>query len=108
MKKTLPIAEALYPGYCLLFLFDNATSYSVYAKDALQVKNMNKSIEGKLAQLRNRWYNLNRVRTVQLISFQDKDGKYVQKRVPRILEKQQLCPTRGLNLEYSKAKCFNC
>ena len=27
-KKTLPIAEALYPGYALLFMFDNATSHS--------------------------------------------------------------------------------
>lgn len=37
IDKALPIAEALYPGYFLFFLFDNATSHSVYAKDALQV-----------------------------------------------------------------------
>lgn len=36
VTKALPIAEALYPGYSLLFLFDNATSHSVYAKDALR------------------------------------------------------------------------
>lgn len=35
MKKILPFAEALYLGYFLLFLFNNATSHSVYAKDAL-------------------------------------------------------------------------
>lgn len=61
MKKALPIAEVLYLGYSLLFLFDNATSHSVYAKDALQVKDMNKGIGGKRPQLRNEWYNLNGV-----------------------------------------------
>ena len=69
MKKALPIAEALYPGYSLLFLFDNATSHSVYAKDALQVKDMNKGIGGKQPILRNGWYNLNGVRIVQPMSF---------------------------------------
>ena len=37
VHKALPIAKALYLEYSLLFLFDNATSYSVYAKDVLQV-----------------------------------------------------------------------
>ena len=41
-KKALPIGEVLYPGYALLFLFDNATSHSVYTKNALRVGNMNK------------------------------------------------------------------
>lgn len=52
----LPIAKALYPGYSLLFLFDNATSHSVYAKDALQVKNINKSCKGQQPVLCNRWF----------------------------------------------------
>lgn len=41
-KKALSIAKALYPGYVLLFMFENATSYLVYVKDTLQVANMNK------------------------------------------------------------------
>lgn len=53
VNKALPIAEALYPGYSLLFLFDNATSHSVYVKDALQVKDMNKGCGGKQPVLRN-------------------------------------------------------
>ena len=40
--KALPIAEALYLGYELLFMFDNATIHAIYAKDALQVIYMNK------------------------------------------------------------------
>ena len=31
INNTLPIAEAFYPSYSLLFLFNNATSDSVYA-----------------------------------------------------------------------------
>ena len=41
-SKVLPIAEVLYPGYELLFMFDNTISHEIYAKDALQVANMNK------------------------------------------------------------------
>lgn len=42
MKKALPIGEALYPGYALLFLFDDATSHLIYAPDTLQFAYMNK------------------------------------------------------------------
>lgn len=54
INKILPIAKALYPGYSFLFFFNNATSHSVYAKDALQVKDMNKSASGQQPQLCNR------------------------------------------------------
>lgn len=36
-NKALLIAEALYLRYLLLFLFDNAISHLVYAKDLFQV-----------------------------------------------------------------------
>lgn len=35
VNKTLPITKIFYPGYLLLFLFDNITSHSVYTKDVL-------------------------------------------------------------------------
>ena len=38
LDRAVPIAEALYPGYELLFLFDNATSHSIYADDALRTQ----------------------------------------------------------------------
>lgn len=44
--KALQIAEALYPNYLLVFLFDNATSYSIHAKNKLYIKDINKSLEG--------------------------------------------------------------
>lgn len=46
INNVLPIAEILYPGYSLLFLFNNAISHSVYTKDAIQVRDINKSIGG--------------------------------------------------------------
>ena len=55
-EKALPIAQALYPGYSLLFLFDNATSHSVYKSDALQVKNMEKGPGGKQSFIRDGWF----------------------------------------------------
>lgn len=52
VNKALPIAQALYPGYSLLFIFDNATSHSVYSRDAVHVKDMNKGPGGKQPILR--------------------------------------------------------
>ena len=47
VKKDLLIAESLYRGYELLFMFNNATSYSIYAKNVLQVAYMNKVSDGQ-------------------------------------------------------------
>ena len=47
VSKALPIAEAFYPKYSLLFLFDNTTSHSVYTKNAFQVQEMNKDVGEK-------------------------------------------------------------
>lgn len=52
----MPIGEALYPGYELFFLFDNATSHSIYALDALQVVHMNKRSGGQQLFLRPEWF----------------------------------------------------
>lgn len=39
--------EILYLSYFFLFLFDNTTSYFVYAQNALQTANINKKIGEK-------------------------------------------------------------
>lgn len=49
VSKVLSIVEAIYPRYSLLFQFDNATNYSVYTKNALQVQEIHKDIGGKQA-----------------------------------------------------------
>jgi hypothetical protein len=58
VNRALPIAEALYPGYDLLFLFDNATSHLIYAKDALRTTHMNKGEGGLQPFLRNGWFKM--------------------------------------------------
>ena len=57
VTKALPNAEAFYQGYSLYYLFDNATSYSIYAKDALQTKDMDKECGKKQPILRNGWFD---------------------------------------------------
>ena len=107
MTKALPIAEALYPGYSLLFLFDNATSHSVYAKDALQAKEMNKGIRGKKEHLRNGWFDQGNIRIDQPMSFEE-NGQRTAKGIQKVLEERGLWPEEGLNLECPKPKCLNC
>ena len=103
VTKALPIAEALYPGYSLLFLFDNATSHSVYAKDALRTQNMNKSSKGKQPHLRNGWYYSDGVRHEQPMSFQEtSNGSWTPKEIQQVLKEKNLWPIDGLNLECPK------
>ena len=78
VNKALPIAETLYPGYSLLFLFDNATSHSVYAQDALCTTQMNKRVGGKQ---RNGWFEQDGVCIIQPMFFQKADSTFVQKGV---------------------------
>lgn len=42
--KALAITKVLYLEYELLFIFDNAINYVIYAKDVLQVIYINKSL----------------------------------------------------------------
>lgn len=47
INKALPIIKSLYPGYELLFIFNNVISHSIYAKDILQVAHINKKLGGQ-------------------------------------------------------------
>ena len=99
ISKALPVAEAFYPGYALLFLFDNATSHSVYAKNALRTKDMNKGIGDQQAQLGNGWYENDGIKHDQPMSFQKVNGNWTQKGIQQVLEEQNLWPVGGVNLE---------
>ena len=108
VNKALPIAEALYPGYSLLFLFDNATSHSVYIDNALRTGNMNKGPGGRQPWLRNGWFKKDGIQIEHSMSFQKRNGHHTQKGIQRVLEERNIWPYKGLNLECSKPKCFNC
>ncbi len=108
VEKALPVAEAIYPGYSLCFLFDNAISHSVYAKDALQIKDINKGPGGKQPILRNGWFDQEGVQITHSMTFCNEKGEITQKGVQKVLEKREVWPTGGLNLSCPKPKCFNC
>jgi hypothetical protein len=111
--RVLPIAEALYPGYDLLFLFDNATSHLIYAKDALRTTQMNKGDGGLQPFLRDGWFKIGDTMFSQEMSYLAEDPvtgqpKRVQKGIQRVLEERGLWPTAGLNLECPRPKCGPC
>lgn len=56
INKALSIVEAFYLKYILFFLFDNAISHSIYTKNKLQVKNINKRYRKKQFILCNQWF----------------------------------------------------
>ena len=107
-KKALSIAEALYPGYSLLFLFDNATSHLVYLTDILRVKNMNKGSGGKQVFLRDGWYLEDGLRVTQKIYTENPDGTWCQKGIQKVLEERNLWPIKELKLACPSPKCLDC
>jgi len=112
-KKAIPIAEALYPGYQFIFLFDNATSHSVYAEDALLVSRMNKNDGGQQSLLRNGWYKVGNMTIVQEMFHSKVDTTTgavtkVPKGLQTILRERSLWPDKGLRLECPKPRCELC
>ena len=116
-EKALPIAQFLYPGFDLVFMFDNATSHSVYADDALRVANMCKGEGKQQAFLRPGWYldpaSGTIVRQPMWTLEPDPLGgpgamKQVQKGIKNVLQERGLWPDKGLLLECPKPKCDSC
>ena len=97
-NKALPIGKALYPSYGLLFMFDNATSHAVYAKDALQVGNMNKGSGDQQPFLCSSWYTgANREIITQQMYYLHSDLQTskvssVQKGIQAVLIERELWP----------------
>ncbi len=46
-EKAIPYFEKTYPGKQILFIFDNSSGHTSYAKDVLVVKRMNQGLGGK-------------------------------------------------------------
>ena len=92
INKALSIAEALYPGYSLFFLFDSATSHSVYAQNALRIAQMKKRIGRQQPWLRDGWHEKDGACIIQPMFFQKEDGTWYQKRVQQVLKEQKLWP----------------
>lgn len=69
---------------------------------------MNKGIGGQQPQLRNGWFDCGNIRVDQPMNFQEPNGQWVSKDIQKVLEEQNLWPAKGLKLECTKPKCFNC
>ena len=113
LDRAVPIAEALYPGYELLFLFDNATSHSIYADDTLRTQKMNKGEGGEQPFLRDGWFKDGDTTCIQPMWYSRQDPAtgaliHVQKGIQQVLEERKLWPRSGLNLECPKPKCATC
>lgn len=67
--KALPIAKALYLRYSLLILFNNAITLLVYVDNAFCRTRINKKSKRKQVQLHNIWYENNKIRIEQPMSY---------------------------------------
>ncbi|RPB06843.1 hypothetical protein P167DRAFT_477684, partial [Morchella conica CCBAS932] len=66
--------EAAYPGCQALFLFDNATSRSFFAEDALRVRRMNEGPGAEQAHMRDGyWFKENGEKVVQAMDYDKED-----------------------------------
>ncbi|RPA94627.1 hypothetical protein L873DRAFT_1837574 [Choiromyces venosus 120613-1] len=95
--------EAVYPGYKALFLFDNASSHSSFAEDALRVQNMNLSGGGEQATMRNGYFLLKGTRTIQSMVYENG----IPKGIEAVLQERGLWAA-GLRLECPKLQCEDC
>ena len=113
-SKALPIAEDLYPGYELPFMFDNATSHAIYAKDALQVMHVNKGPGGQQPFLRAGWYQSTdgEIVTQEMHTLIENpsngQSQKIQKGAQAILDERGLWPAKGVRLSCDQPKCANC
>jgi hypothetical protein len=107
--KAIPIFNRVFPGRQALFIFDNATIHSAFAKNALRVTKLNIAPGGKQPFMRpgwfmaydaatNSWY-----RQEQEMQFSkthpDSNLRGIQKGTRQILQERGLWPADGLRLD---------
>ncbi|RPB06967.1 hypothetical protein P167DRAFT_477251, partial [Morchella conica CCBAS932] len=102
----IKIFEAAHPGCQALFLFDNATSHSAFAEDALKSSKMNKGPGGEQPHMRDGyWYNENREKVIQYMNYsQDDEGiplnfRGQPKGLQKVLEERGIWPKECLYLD---------
>src|SRR5436190_19152108 len=71
LDVVLPMFELVYPNHQAIFLFDNATNHSSYAKDALVAQGMNLNLGGKQNLMRNGYFVVEGERRSQSMVLDD-------------------------------------
>ena len=114
-NKALPIVKALYPGYKAIFMFDNAKSYAIFAKNALRLNQMSKDVGDVQPFIRDGWYkSSDNIRHSQPMWYLEPINEttlmepHIQKKIQRILDERGLWLDRGLRLECPTPKCGAC
>ena len=74
----MPIAQALYPRYQIIFIFNNAKNHAVFFKYALQVADISKGVGGVQSFLYNRWYKKNQQRQIQFIWYSKLNSEEIE------------------------------
>ena len=112
IQTALVLAEEQYPGYGLVFFFDNATSHLIFADDALRVCKMSMRPGGQQPFLRDGWYVKDGVRVsqsmVSRVETESGGTSLVQKGIRLVLEERNLWPANDLRLECPKPMCPAC
>ncbi|RPA97805.1 hypothetical protein L873DRAFT_1844597 [Choiromyces venosus 120613-1] len=75
LEVVIPILKTIYPGYQILFLFDNPTNHGTYANDILQVQSISLKPEGLSQKLLHPSYINGDPMQVQEMSFMTTDVK---------------------------------
>lgn len=122
LKVAIPMAEAVYPGYQFLFLFDNSANHGLYAENALRAQNMNLSSGGSQSFLRDGYMGTDPTSTHVMWEYAtlSVNGQQVikttefgepikiQKGLQQVLNERGLWPIGGLRLECPKNLCSKC
>jgi len=101
-ETIIPMFKVVYSGYQALFLFDNATSHSAFAEDALRVQHMNLDPGGKQSRMRPCYINGNIAKVQLMVNENGKPKGIWQVRQERDLRH------KDLKLQCSKPLCGRC
>lgn len=108
IEKVLLITKALYSESFILFMFNNAINYLLYAEVTLYIYKINKKPVNKQVILCNGWYiNQIDIYHIQPMWYLGLKKKPIPKKILKLLTEKELWLATGLNLKYSKLKYYN-
>ncbi len=103
VKRAIPIFEARFPGYQILFAFDNASSHSAFSPDALIAKHMNLNPGGKQPKMRKTYFGEEIPQDMIFpLDYHIPELCGQPKGLKQVLKERGLWPNEGLKLEEAR------
>jgi len=90
VEKTIPVFERMHPGAIAVFAFDNSSSHSAFAADALNARAMNVNSGGKQPKMRDTIFNGQVQHMVFPDNYPDQNLRGKPKGMRVILQERQL------------------